>query len=139
MTGEWAILFLAIAGAWAGGIVLGMFALRLLRHDAHVLAPLIDLFGTWLGAAGILVLAVGRVGYSWQWAGAMFACAVGVTAGLYDRAVLMPSLEAARRRKEADADWEKDWTFLWNMATGTRIVTLVCVLGAIACVALIPW
>ena len=93
MTSIWAILFLAVAGGWAGALVLGMLAMRLLRHDIFVLAPLVDLFGTWAGAIGIGLLAVGRVGYSWQWALAVFVCALGVTAGLYDRAVLMPSLQ----------------------------------------------
>ena len=53
MTSFWAILFLAVAGGWAGALVLGMLAMRLLRHDVFVLAPLVDLFGTWAGALGI--------------------------------------------------------------------------------------
>ena len=142
MTQFWAILFLAVAGSWVGALLFGMFALRLLRHDMHVLAPLVDLFGTWVGAAGIVLLAMGRVGYSWEWATAVFACALGITAGLYDRAVLMPSLLAAHKRVEAEPDepkWAEEWQFLWRMAGWSRVVTLLCVLVAIACVALIPW
>ena len=142
MTSIWAILFLAVAGGWAGALVLGMLAMRLLRHDIFVLAPLVDLFGTWAGAIGIGLLAVGRVGYSWQWALAVFVCALGVTAGLYDRAVLMPSLQAARKRVEAEPQepkWASEWRFLWRMAGWSRAVTLLSILAAIACVALIPW
>ena len=142
MNHPWAIVFLVTAGAWVGALVLGMIALRLLRDGASVLSPLIDLCGTWTGALCILALAMGRVGFGWQWATAIIACALGVTAGLYDRAVLMPSLEAAHKRKEAEPsnpEWASEWLFLRRMADCARAVTLLCVLAAIACVALIPW
>jgi len=138
----WAIVFLALMGAWVGALAFGMFALRLLRHDAPVLAPLLDLFGTWFGASGALSLAFGRVGFGGLWATALFACVLGITAGLYDRAVLMPSLEAAHKRRKAEPSepkWATEWQFLWRLAHGTRLVTLACALAAIACVALIPW
>jgi len=136
------LLFLLVMGAWLGALALGMLALRLLPDETPVLAPLLDLCGTWAGALGILALAFGRVGYGAAWAGALLACALGVTAGLYDRAVLMPSLAAARRRAEAEpgeARWGADWRFLWRLSHGTRVVTLLCALAAIACVAPIPW
>lgn len=142
MTPLFAISFLVVMGAWLGVVVLGMLALRLLPDRAPVLAPLVDLCGTWAGSLGILALAFGRVGYTGAWAGALFACAIGITAGLYDRAVLMPSLAAARKRADAEpgeAKWAADWRFLWRLAHGTRIVTLLCALAAIACVAPIPW
>lgn len=142
MSAFWAIVFLAAAGAWIGALAFGMIALRLLPHDATVLAPLTDILGTWLGAIGVLALALGREGFGGLWAGALLACALGITAGLYDRAVLMPSLDAAEERRRADPrepKWDAEWRFLWRLAQGSRVLTLACALAAIACVALIPW
>ena len=119
MSHTWAIVFLAVAGAWAGALILGMLALRMVRSDSEVLAPLVDLFGTWAGASAILALAFGRIGFGALWAGAVFACALGVTAGLYDRAVLIPSLDAAARRRAAEPaqpKWTAEWQFLQRMA-----------------------
>jgi len=147
----WQSLFLVAAGAWAGGAAFGIggisLMLRRLGIDRawpaiRVWAPWLDLFGTWAGALSIVALAMGRRGFSPFWAGAMLCCALGVTAGLYGRAVLMPSLDAAfkRWRHEPDkADRQAEWMFLWRLATGTRALTLLLALGAIACVGALVW
>ena len=59
-----------------------------------------------------------------------------VTASLYDRAVLMPSLDVAFNRLGAGEDpgkWEDDWRFLWRMAGWGRALTVAMGIAALAC------
>ncbi len=141
-------LFAFFVVAWMGGLVLGKLAVRFWMQrlgrtrawePLQIFAPLLDLFGTWAGTLGCVALALGRQGFSLAWAGALGILAVMITATLYDRAVLMPSLDAALRRlaatEEADAadgteKWERDWAFLWRMAVLGRWLTLI--LGVVA-------
>ena len=144
MSTGFAIAVLVVASLWVVAVAAGMVAIhrRGLERSLSSLAPGVDLAGTWFGAASIGLLAYGRLGFTMLWAGAMFACAMGVTAGLYDRAVLVPSLRAALKRLRADPDnpkWASDWAFLARLGAGTRFATLVCAAAAIACVSLIPW
>ncbi|MHC4953417.1 MAG: hypothetical protein ACYTGZ_05965 [Planctomycetota bacterium] len=151
MTEPWRSIFFVVCAAWAGSLVYGIGHIaRMLRRDGvlgawpalRVWAPGLDLFGTWAGAAAIASLAMGRVGVSAGWAGAMLCAALGVTAGLYDRAVLVPSLDAAFKRLEhepGEEKWQQEWRFLWRMASGARALTLALALVAIACVASSLW
>jgi len=98
------------------------------------IVPLIDLVGTWAGTIAGAALLFGREGgYSLRWAGALGLVALMVTISLYDRAVLMPSLDAAFRRLAADGDprWESDWRFLWRMASWGRALTLLMAVAAV--------
>ena len=142
MSDPWRILFVAAVGAWIGILALGMFALGLLRRRlsrdeswavARQLVPLMDLLGTWTGGLAIVALALGREGLNAAWASAIVLLALMVTASLYDRAVLMPSLEAAHlriRHGEETERWEGEWRFLSRMAALGRAATLVA--GAVA-------
>jgi len=129
-------------GAWIGALVLGTLAIRFWMRrlgrertwDAlQLFAPLLDLTGTWAGALAAIALWFGRVGFGGCWAGALGLVALMVTASLYDRAVLMPSLEAAHKRLGAAGDekWERDWAFLWRMAGGARLATLLMGVSAL--------
>ena len=83
--------------------------------------------------AGMAKLLGARV----AWAAALLLVALMVAAGLYDRAVLMPSLEAAFKRSEhgaADPKFERDRAFLWRMSAWTHALTFVGVLAAAACI-----
>ncbi|MHC4340872.1 MAG: DUF4149 domain-containing protein [Planctomycetota bacterium] len=143
MSDPWRIVFVAVLGAWIGILVACVLALRLLRHRlppaeswavARQLIPLTDLLGTWLGGLAILALAVGREGFSIEWAAAILLLALMITASLYDRAVLMPSLEAARRRIDHGEEverWQGEWRFLLRMATWGRAATLAAGLVAL--------
>jgi len=120
-----AALFLVLVCAWTGALLVGVVALDLPKR--RILALSLDLFGTWMGALAALALLVGRKGFTAAWAGALGCVALMVTASLYDRAVLMPSLEAALRRLEAGEErerWERDRSFLARMAVAGRWVTL---------------
>jgi len=151
VSAPWDTLFLVAAGAWAGAVAFGMGGILLMlrrmgRRGAwpavRVWAPWLDLFGTWVGALSVAALALGRQGFAPYWAGAMLCCALGVTAGLYGRAVLMPSLDAAFKRWRHEPDepkWSEEWAFLWRLATGARALTLLLALGAIACVGALVW
>jgi hypothetical protein len=57
------------------------------------------------------------------------------TVSLYDRAVLLPSLDASRKKLAADPDprWESEWRFLWRMAACGRYLTILMAWGAVAC------
>ncbi|MHC4932061.1 MAG: DUF4149 domain-containing protein [Planctomycetota bacterium] len=143
MSDPWRTLFIAALGAWMGILVACAMALRLLRSRLspaetwaveRQLLPLTDLLGTWLGGLAILALAMGREGFRIEWAAAVLLLALMVTASLYDRAVLMPSLEAARRRIDHGEDagrWQGEWRFLVRMATWGRAATLVAGLAAL--------
>jgi len=151
VAGPWGSVFLVAAGAWVGVLGFGIGGIALLVRRTgierswsalRVWAPWLDLFGTWTGAVAIGALALGRRGIGAQWAIAMICCALGITAGLYGRAVLMPSLDAAFKRMRAapdDARWAEEWGFLWRMATGARVLALVLTLAAIACIAPLLW
>jgi hypothetical protein len=144
MTGDARLLFLLFVGMWAG--VLGVAALlvpllvrRLGREAAwaalHPALALVDVLGMWAGAAAALTLLFGRTGFRTPWALAMGLVALMVTASLYDRAVLLPSLDAATKRLGADPDprWESEWRFLWRMAAWGRGATFAMAWGAVAC------
>ena len=144
LTEPFRVLFLLTLGAWIGVLSLSVLGIALLtrrlgRDDAwpalRTLAPLGDLVGTWAGVIAAAALFLGRRGYGFSWAAALFLVALMVTASLYDRAVLMPSLDAAWKRLRAGTDeakWEADWRFLWRMADWTRVATLA--MGAAALV-----
>jgi len=151
VTEAWGSVFLVVAGAWAGVLGFGIVGIGLLVKRTgierswpalRVWAPWLDLFGTWAGALAVAALALGRVGIGAAWAVAMVSCALGVTAGLYGRAVLMPSLDAAFKRMRAAPDeskWAEEWGFLWRMATAARAVALLLTGVAIACIAPLLW
>jgi len=141
----WLGCFLFAVGAWAGALALGILVIRHLvrrhgRSDAWPLvmtvAPLVDLAGTWAGAFAAAALFLGRRGFGWPWATALALVALMVTASLYDRAVLMPSLDAAHKRLAAGGDvakWEGEGRFLWRMAAWGRAGTLAAGAAAAAC------
>ena len=112
-------LFTVALGAWIGAVAVAILATALLfrRHGpasawppCRTLLPPPGLAGTWPGPL----------------------VALAVTASLYDRAVLMPSLDAAFKRMQADDDpkWEEEWRFLWAMARWGRTATLAAAAGA---------
>lgn len=144
MTETARLLFLLFVGTWAGAVAIACLAVpllvRRLGRDAswpalHPLLALADVHGAWAGAASAIVLLVGRTGYGVAWAVAMGLVALMVTASLYDRAVLLPSLDAATKRRAADPDprWESEWRFLWRMAAWGRWLTLLMAWGAAVC------
>ena len=151
MSSGWQAIFLVAASGWAGALAfcIGGLSLMVRRMGidrawpaVRVWAPWLDLFGTWCGTLAILALALGRRGFGVPWAGAMLACALGVTAGLYGRAVLMPSLDAAFKRWRHEPEnplWLEEWTFLWKLATGARACSLLFATAAIACVGALVW
>ena len=134
-------LFTVALGAWIGAVAVAILATALLfrRHGrasawppCRTLLPLTDLAGTWAGTLAALALFLGRRGFGFAWSSALFLVALAVTASLYDRAVLMPSLDAAFKRMQADDDpkWEEEWRFLWAMARWGRTATLAAAAGA---------
>ena len=141
-------LFVVAVAAWAGVLVLAILAARLLlrrlgRREAwpalRIVLPLADLAGTWAGALAAAGLFWGRRGYGWGWATALGLVCLMATASLYDRAVLMPSLEAAWKRLEGAeerggdaAKWESEWRFLLAMAAWGRGGSLACAALALA-------
>ncbi len=138
------LLFVLFVGMWAG--VLDVAALgvpllvrRLGREAAwpavHPLLALSDLLGTYAGALGAVILILGRTDFGVAWATALGLVALMATASLYDRAVLLPSLDAATKRLAADADprWESEWRFLWRMAAWGRWLTFLMSWGAVLC------
>ena len=143
LTEPFRAIFVLSLGAWIGVLSLSILGISLLtrrlgRDDSwpaiRNLAPLADLAGTWAGALAAIALFFGRRGYSFSWAAALFLVAIMVTASLYDRAVLLPSLDAAWKRLRAGADaekWEADWRFLWRMAAWARAATLAMGAGAL--------
>ena len=138
------LLFFLFVGMWAGvlelaTLVVPLLVRRLGREKAwpalHAVLALADLQGMWAGALGVIVLFVGRTGYGLAWAAAMGLVALMVTASLYDRAVLLPSLDASFKRLAAGPDprWESEWRFLWRMAAWGRWLTFLMAWGAVAC------
>jgi len=138
------LLFVLFVGIWAGVVDLAALAvpllLRRLGRDrawpaVHPLLALADVLGVWAGALAAIMLFLGRAGYGWAWALAMGLVALMVTVSLYDRAVLLPSLDASMERLLADPDpkWESEWRFLWRMAAWGRWLTFVLAWGAVAC------
>ncbi len=102
-------------------VTMGLWLLLLIGTvRAHRLAPKVDLAGTWAGTIAAAALLFGRVGYGLAWALALLLVCLMVAIGLYDRAVLLPSLEAAVRRADHDAKWEEEWRFLRRMAAWGR-------------------
>jgi len=127
------LFFLPVA-SWTAALLVGVLALDLSKR--RILALYLDLFGTWMGALGVLALLLGRRGFRGFWACALLCIALMVTASLYDRAVLMPSLEAALRRQEAGEEperWERDRRFLERLAVAGRWVTLGLGIAALCC------
>lgn len=146
MTAPFRILFVSALGVWIAALVVGIVGIAWLarrrgREAAwpaiFTLAPLVDLVGTWAGALAVGALLLGRIGYGWPWATALGLVALMVTASLYDRAVLLPSLDAAWKRRQAAASeadkWERDWRFMWRMAGVARAATLAMGVGALVC------
>ncbi len=136
--------FVLFVGMWAGVVGLAALAVPLLvrrlgRECAwtaiHPMLALADVLGVWAGALGAVVLFLGRTGYGWAWATAMGLVALMATVSLYDRAVLLPSLDAATKRVLADPDprWESEWRFLWRMAAWGRWLTFGMAWGAALC------
>lgn len=148
MSEPWRALFVGATAAWAGALLLATAALALARRRegrdaawalARRIAPLADLAGTWLGSAAVLALILGRRGFGPAWAAATLLLCLMLTACLYDRAVLVPSLDAAWRKLSHGEDrerWERDFAFLWRMAAWGRAATLAMALAALACAAL---
>jgi len=147
LTEGWRTTAVAVLAAWTGALALGLPAFALLGRrlgrdrawqSVRALAPLLDLFGTWAGVLGAAALLLGRRGFGAAWATALGLVALAVTASLYDRAVLMPSLDAAVKRLAAPgtaddrARWEADHAFLARMAAAARLLTLGAVAGALA-------
>lgn len=134
------VAFVVAMGAWAAALLAGVLAFRGqgvqdARRVVRRGAPVLDLAGTWLGAIAALILVLGRVGYTFGWAAALGLDALMVTAALYDRAVLLPSLASALRRIGVGTDaerWESDFRFLWRMQAWTRAAMLAMALTAIA-------
>jgi len=135
-------VFAVSLGTWIGALVLAVLATALLFRRAgraaawppcSTLLPLADLAGTWAGALAALALLLGRRGFGLPWAASLFLVALCVTASLYDRAVLLPSLDAAFKRMDAgdDPKWREEWRFLWAMARWGRAGTLVGGAGAL--------
>ncbi|MFQ5845680.1 MAG: hypothetical protein ACE5JG_11910, partial [Planctomycetota bacterium] len=94
---------------------------------ARVLVPLVDLFGLYAGAAALVVLGLGRIGYRFGWAASVFLVALMIFLTLYDRAVLLPYLARARKRLGAGgrADtWRADWSFLLRLSVGCHLGVL---------------
>ncbi|MCK6458930.1 MAG: hypothetical protein L6Q95_03450, partial [Planctomycetes bacterium] len=138
------LLFVLFAGTWGGVVGLAALAAPLLvrrlgRERAwtalHPMLALSDVVGVWAGALGAVALFVGRTGFGWAWATAMGFVALMATVSLYDRAVLLPSLDAATKRLAADPDprWESEWRFLWRMAAWGRWLTFSMAWGAALC------
>ena len=138
MSEPFRILFLAVAGAWTAALAVAILLLRRAGWErALAVAPVVDLLGTWAGAVAALALLLGRSGYGFAWAAALLLVCLMVTISLYDRAVLMPSLEAARKRLRGGGEkWEGEWRFLWRLAAWGRAATLLCGAGALVCGAL---
>jgi hypothetical protein len=138
------LLVVLFVGTWAGAVGIACLAVpllvRRLGRDAawpalHPLLALTDVLGMWAGALGAVTLLVGRTGFGLAWAAALGLVALMVTASLYDRAVLLPSLDAATKRLAAGPDphWESEWSFLWRMAAWGRWLTFAMAWGAVGC------
>ena len=141
MTETFRILYLVAMGVWMGTLLIGALAIRLafvrLGRDkgwpiVRFAAPLTDLIGMWTGTLAAAFLIFGRTGYSFRWAAALLLVALMVTAGLYDRAVLVPSLDAAWKRLGHGTEWEDEWRFLMRMAVWGRGLTIGAGVGALA-------
>lgn len=139
MSEPWRTIFMLAVGGWLGALAFGILSLRrLLRRRpldvawpaARVIIPVIDLIGVWVGSAAVLALWLGRRGYTLAWALAMGLLAVMLAASLYDRAVLMPSMDAAYKRL-GHGDWEADWRFLWRMSGVIRALTAAMAVGCL--------
>jgi hypothetical protein len=141
------LLVVLVVGTWAGAVGVTCLAVPLLvrrlgREPAwpalHPLLALVDVVGMWAGALAAVLLLVGRSGFGIAWAAALGFVALMVTASLYDRAVLLPSLDAATKRLAPGPDprWESEWRFLWRMAAWGRWLTFVMAWGAVACAVL---
>ena len=134
MSSGWLAILLAALGVWAAALVAGFF---LSRRGAWSAAPAVDLTGAWCGTVAAVALLLGRTGgFRIAWAGALLLVAMMVAAGLYDRAVVMPSLEAAHKRLEHDAGnpkFERDRRFLRRMSATIHAASLLGVIGAAAC------
>jgi len=136
MSESFRILFVVVTGLWAGLLLYGLMAWRGGRGawpTLRVLGPAIDLAGTWLGAAAVLFLFLGRIAYSTAWATAMGLIAMMLAVTFYQRAVLSPSLDSSFKRMQAGEEWERDWRFLWRMAGWARAITALAAVAALLC------
>ena len=134
-------LYRIAMGIWIGALLTGAIAMHLafkrLGRDegwpiVRLAAPLTDLIGMWTGTLAAAFLILGRTGYSFRWAAALLLVALMVTAGLYDRAVLVPSLDAAWKRLGHGDEWEDEWRFLMRMAVWGRGLTIGAGIAALA-------
>ena len=123
MNEPWHTVLRVALVAWAGALAVGIP--WLLKRPNRVRAAAFDLVGAWAGALAAGALAIGRAGFLAGWAALLTMIALMVTASLYDRAVIMPSLEAARARTQVHDKWARDERYLWRMSHGTRILTLL--------------
>ena len=127
MNEPWISILLGALAAWVLVVGVGTFAVHRRRH----VAAWVDLLGVWAGAVSAVALGLGRAGFLSAWASAVLLVAVAVTATLYDRAVILPSIEAAEKRTGHDAKWARDERYLWRMSHGARWLTLLLVAGAL--------
>jgi hypothetical protein len=130
----WLVVLLFALGIWGAALVTGFF---LSRRGSWSAAPAVDLIGAWCGTVAAVALLLGRAGgFRFAWAGALLLVAMMVAAGLYDRAVVMPSLEAAHKRLEHggnDPKFERDRAFLRRLSATIHVASLLGVIGAAAC------
>jgi len=128
VTPGWRVVAAAVLAAWVAVLGTGLLP------GGRSRAALVGLIGTWAAALAAVALLLGRRGFTAAWAIALGLVALAATAGLYDRAVLLPSLDAAARRLEAAEDhgkWRSDHDFLARMAAVGRVVSLLAVAGAL--------
>jgi hypothetical protein len=136
-------IFFVAAGAWVGALLYASAAAPLLlrrlgRAEAWrvlaLLLPLVDLVGAWAGGVAAVALSLGRSGFGFAFAASMSLLAVTFALSLYDRAVLVPFLDAADKRLAHGAErerWEADWRFLWRLQAALRLGSLAMASGAL--------
>lgn len=137
-------IFFVAAGAWVGALLYVSAAVPLLvrrlgRAEAWralaLLLPLVDLVGAWAGGVAALALFLGRSGFDLRFAASTSLLAVMFALSLYDRAVLVPFLDAADKRLAHGADrerFEADWRFLWRLQAALRLGSLAMGTAALA-------
>jgi len=136
MSPPFGALFFLAAGAWVGALLHAALGATLLERRlgraqawraSSATFPLVDLLGAWAGAIAAVAVVLGRSGFSLPFAAILTMLALMFALSLYDRAVLVPYLDAADKRLEHGADrekWESDWKFLSRLATLLRLATL---------------
>ena len=133
MNEPWISILLIALAVWLLVLLVGIF----LVSGRRKVAAIIDVAGAWAGAISGASLGLGRSGFTALWAVALLLVAVAVTASLYDRAVLLPSIEAAGRRADHEERWRRDERYLWRLSHGARVLTLLLVGAALWAVAIL--